>query len=73
MCMLSNGLVVFGLIFEFISVFWTVRKLFFGYHERINEKAKTFQQRIKRERIEGTIILGLLVLGMTFQGISVFV
>lgn len=34
---------------------------------------KTFQKKIKKERIEGTLVLIFLVIGMTLQVVGVFI
>jgi hypothetical protein len=65
--------VVIGLILEFTSVAVTIWKLFWGKSKRIEEMGKTFQQRIKKDRKEGTVIIILLSIGMFLQGLSVFV
>jgi len=68
---MSQTLIIVGLIFEFISVFLTVRKLFYGYYKRL-EKG-TFGQEIRKERIEGILVLIFLIIGMSLQVIAVFV
>jgi len=67
----SQVLTIIGLAFELISVFWTVRRLFYGYEKRIMGKAITFQQKIRRDRIEGIVVLLLLIAGMVLQGLAV--
>jgi len=70
MSTISQTLTIVGLIFEFMSVLLTVRKLFYGKIKRL-EKG-TFKQEIRKERIEGTLVLIFLIIGMTLQGIAVF-
>jgi len=65
----SQILTIAGLIFEFISVLLTARKLFYGYYKRL-EKG-TFRQEIRKDRIEGTLVLMFLTIGMILQGIAV--
>jgi hypothetical protein len=73
MCWTTSQILVFiGLIFEFGSVAITVRKLFWGYYKRIEEKARTGKQIRRSDQIEGTIILLLLSIGMILQGLGVF-
>jgi hypothetical protein len=69
---LSQTFVVVGLAFEFISVLWTVRKLFYGYYQRLDEKGLSTQTRIKKDKREGIIVLTFLTIGMFLQGIAVF-
>lgn len=66
----SRVLTIVGLCLEFISVFWTIRKLFYGYYKRIDEMAGTFQQKITKNKKEGTVILILLTIGLILQGIG---
>ena len=66
-------LVVIGLAFEFASVLWTVRKLFYGYNQRIDEMASTFRSHIEKNKREGIIVLIFLTIGMILQGLEVFV
>lgn len=65
----SQILTIAGLIFEFISVLLTAKKLFYGYYKRL-EKG-TFRQEIRKDRIEGTLVLMSLTIGMILQGIAV--
>lgn len=69
----SQILVVIGLILEFASVAITVRKLFWGYYRRIDASTKTSKQRERSDKIEGTIIVILLSIGMLLQGLAVFI
>jgi len=69
--LLSQWLTVIGLVFEFISVAVAIRKLFYGYYKRLERP--TSRQGIKRDRIEGIVVLILLVIGMTLQALAVFV
>lgn len=71
--MLSQILVVAGLILEFLSVAVTVRKSFWGYYKRADESGKTDKQRGQSDRVEGIITLLLLSLGIILQGFAVFV
>jgi hypothetical protein len=66
----SQIFVILGLIFEFISVLLTVRRLFCGYYKRLGKD--TFRQEIRKDRIEGTLVLIFLTIGMVLQGIAVF-
>lgn len=66
----SQTLTIAGLIFEFISVSLTIRKLFYGYHKRLGELT-TFAGEIKREQKEGTLVLIFLIIGMSLQAIAV--
>ncbi|MCW4055047.1 MAG: hypothetical protein NWE84_09060 [Candidatus Bathyarchaeota archaeon] len=50
-------------------VLLTARKLFYGYYKRL-EKG-TFRQEIRKDRIEGTLVLMFLTIGMILQGIAV--
>jgi hypothetical protein len=65
----SQILVVFGLVFEFISAVHTIRKLFWGYYKRL-EKG-TFVQEIRKDRRDGIVVLVFLGIGMLFQGLAV--
>jgi len=69
----SQILVVIGLILEFASVAITVRKLFWGYYERIDASAQSSKQTERSDKIEGTIIVVLLSIGMFLQGLAVFI
>ena len=68
----SQILMVIGLMFEFLSVAITIRKLFWGYDRRLDDHMVT-QQRIIKEKTEGIIIVTLLSIGIFLQGIAVFV
>jgi len=50
-------------------VLLTTRKLFYGYYKRL-EKG-TFRQESRKDRIEGTLVLMFLTIGMILQGITV--
>ena len=67
----SQTLTIAGLIFEFISVFLTVRKLFYGLHKIIEEEGAEWAKRITRRKIEGILILIFLIIGMSLQEIAV--
>jgi hypothetical protein len=69
--LLSQWLTVIGLVLEFVSVAVTIRKLFYGYYKRLERV--TTREGIKRDRIEGTVVLILLVIGMTLQALAIFV
>jgi len=69
----SQILVVIGLILEFASVAITVRKLFWGYYGRIHASGKTIKQTERSDKIEGTIIVVLLSIGMFLQGLAIFI
>jgi len=68
----SQILVIIGLVFEFLSGAVTIRKLFWGYYRRLEEHMTT-QQRIRKDRMEGRIIVTLLSIGMLLQALAVFV
>lgn len=68
----SQILMVIGLMFEFLSVAVTIRKLFWGYDRRLNEHMTT-QQRISKDKMEGRIIVTLLSIGIFLQALAVFV
>ena len=63
-------LTIVGLTLEFIATSITIRKLFYGYYKRLQKG--TFQEEIKKDRREGLFVLAFLVVGMTLQGIAVF-
>jgi hypothetical protein len=65
-------LTVIGLCFEFLSGLIVIRKLFYEYMKRIEEKGKTVQTKIKQDRREGILVLSLLIVGMTLQALAVF-
>jgi len=67
----TQALTILGLILESLASIWTVRTLFFGYERRISETGKTFQQQIRKDKINGSIVLTLLGLGMFFQAIAI--
>jgi hypothetical protein len=66
----SDTLIILGLISEGISALITGRKLLSGYYDRL-ESRTTFRKQIRNERIEGSLILFFLILGMVLQGIAV--
>ena len=68
---LSQWLTVIGLVFEFISVLITVRKLFYGYYKRLENEI--LGPEINKDRNEGIVVIIFLVIGMVFQGIAVLV
>jgi hypothetical protein len=68
----SQLFVVIGLFFEFASVFMSVRKLFWGYSKR-SEGKMPINREIRKDRLEGTVVLCLLTIGMILQAIAVFV
>ncbi len=69
---LSQDLTIAGLILELSSTLWVVRKLFYGYYKRMDEMGKPMKEEIKRDRLEGTIVVLLLVAGVILQGLAIF-
>mgnify|MGYP001100759613 CR=1 FL=1 len=70
----SQFLVVLGLIFEFMSVAVTIRKLFWGYYKRFAKETflQEIMQETRKEKKEGLAIVILLGVGMFLQGLAVF-
>lgn len=61
----SQTLIILGLVFEFLSVVISVRKLFSGYYDRLQKG--TFREQIRKERIEGSLFILFLIIGMALQ------
>ena len=73
MTTLSQILVIVGLFLEFFSVTITIRKAFWGYYRRLDERGKTDRQKERSDKIDGIIIVILLGAGMILQGVATFV
>jgi hypothetical protein len=69
----SQFLLCAGLIFEFVSVAISIRKLFWGYYKRIEERTMTSTQRRNSDKKEGLLVLLFLCVGMLLQGLAIFV
>lgn len=73
-------LVVVGLVIEFGTVAFTVKKVFWDIHKRLKltlgkatSKYEMSKEINEHELRDGTIIIVLLSIGMVFQGFAVFV
>lgn len=74
----SQILVVTGLVFEFLSVFVTVKKVFWDMKKYVEKQIlhKTMGKYQVTEEIrarDGEIAIVLLIIGMILQGLGVFV
>jgi hypothetical protein len=67
----SQVLTVLGIILELISVFVSIRKLFWGYNKRIDEIGTAIQDTIRKDKTEGIAVLILLIVGMALQATAV--
>ena len=65
----TQVLTIIGLILEGSSTIWAIRMLFYGYYRRLS--GTTLQKQIRKDKIEGSIILILLGLGMLFQIVAI--
>jgi hypothetical protein len=74
---LGNALAVIGLILEFISVFLTIRKAFYGYEEELEDMVRHAledeRKKATQRRKEAYRVFLLLTVGMILQGVSLFV
>lgn len=64
-------LTILGLTCEALSSIWIVRRLFYGYYERIEKRGSSLKNEERRDKIDGSIVLTLLGLGMFLQIIAV--
>lgn len=66
---LSQSLIILGLISEGIAAIITLRKPLSGYYKRLEKLP--FQEQIRKERVEASIVLFFIILGMILQGAAV--
>jgi len=66
---LSQLLIILGLISQGIAAIMTLRKPLSGYYERLEKLS--FREQIRKERIEASVVLFFIILGMILEGIAV--
>ena len=71
--MLDKWLTVVGLIFEFSSVYSLIKEIFLTKQEYIEDKGKSIDVKNKETRKKSLKTVGLLAIGMSLQGIALFV
>jgi len=66
----TQTFIILGLFLEAMSVIYAIRKQFYGYYRRLEEKG-TFRQAIRKNRIDAFITLLLFSSGLAYQVIAI--